>query len=110
MANSADKFTEDYDALRTAMKTVGLLPDSSNYAKFSTTVNNVNVNVAARIATQKPLYKIGETTYQDDIYQYQVWAEKNGTTLTSICGGGKGNLDVNGIKNAVTELLNKYKD
>lgn len=106
----ADSFTTDYNRLRDAMKEVGLLPDSSNYSKFSTTVNNVNVNVAARIATQKPLYKIGENTYNDDIYQYQVWAEKNGITVESICGGGKGDLDVGSITDAVNELLDKYKD
>jgi hypothetical protein len=106
----ADSFTNDYNSLRAVMKEIGLLPDSSNYSKFSTTVNNVNVNVAARIATQKPLYKIGEKTYNDDIYQYQVWAEKNGITIESICGGGKGNLDVDSITDAVNELLDKYKD
>lgn len=106
----ADSFTNDYNSLRAAMKKIGLLPDSSNYSKFSTTVNNVNVNVAVRIATQKPLYKIGEKTYNDDIYQYQVWAEKNGITIESICGGGKGDLDVSSITVAVNELLDKYKD
>lgn len=107
----ADSFTEDYDSLKTAMKELGLSPNSGNFSKFSTTVNNVNVNVAARIPTLKPLFRIGseENTYNDDFYQYQVWAEKNGNTITSISGGGTGPLDVKSIEKAVTEVLNKIK-
>lgn len=106
----ADSFTEDYESLKKAMSNLGLLPNSGNFSKFSATVNNVNVNVAARIATQKPLFRIGSSeVYEDKLYQYQVWAERNGNTLTSISGGGEGSLDVASIKSAVTEVLNKIK-
>lgn len=107
----ADSFTQDYDSLKTAMKKLGLSPNSGNFSKFSATVNNVNVNVATRIPTLKPLFRIGseENTYNDDFYQYQVWAEKNGNTITSISGGGTGKLDVTSIEKAVTEVINKIK-
>jgi len=106
----ADSFTEDYDNLKKAMKDLGLSPNSGNFSKFSTTVNNVNVHVAARIATQKPLFRIGSSeVYEDTFYQYQIWAEKNGNTLTSISGGGEGSLDVASIESAVAEVLDKIK-
>lgn len=107
----ADSFTQDYDSLKTAMKNLGLSPNSGNFSKFSATVNNVTVNVAARIPTLKPLFRIGseENTYNDDFYQYQVWAEKNGNTITSISGGGTGHLDVSSIEKAVTEVISKIR-
>ena len=113
-----DSFTQDYDSLRTAMKNLGLSPNSGNFSKFSATVNKVTENVAARIHTQKALFRIGskehdsvleENVYHDDFYQYQVWAEKNGNTITSISGGGTGHLDVSSIEKAVTEVINKIR-
>lgn len=107
-----DLFTLDYNSLKTAMKELGLLPNKGNFSKFSTTVCNVNVNVAAHIATQKPLFRIGSdsNTYSDDICQYQVWAERNGNTFISISGGCKGRLPVDDISNAVSDTINKIKN
>lgn len=120
MAVETDKFKEDYKKLKAAMDNLGFFVNTGNFAKFSKKVNGVDIYVSARIATQKPLYQIGskydasskkyvENVIIDDIFQYQVWAEKNGNTLTSISGGGKGSLDVASIKSACTEIENNIK-
>ena len=111
---ATDNFQEDYESLKTAMTALGFTASKSNFAKFSKRVKSTDIYVAAHIATQKALYQIGSTynvstgswdnVVTDDIYQYQIWAEKNGKTLASISGAGKGNLDVDSIKSACTEV------
>lgn len=100
----AKNSTDGYEALKTAMKDIGLLPDSGNLSKFSTTVNGITIRVAVHIPTGKVICKIGENEYTDDIYQYQVWAEKGNHTVYSISGGGKGEGYVSIISAAASEV------
>lgn len=101
-------FMSNYDSLKSKLEKDGFLPDNGNYAMFSKCVNGVKINVAAQIPTYTVVATFGDQCVHDDIYQYQVWAEKNGTTVASICSGGIGRLNVNGISSAVSELENKF--
>ena len=102
-------FTSNYNSLKTELTENGFLPDNGNYAMFSKYVNGVKINVAAQIPTYTVVATFGDQCVHDDIYQYQVWAEKNGKTVASICSGGTGQLNVIGINSAVNELENKFK-
>lgn len=102
-------FTSNYNSLKDSLTENGFLPDNGNYAMFSKCVNGVKINVAAQIPTYTVVATFGDQCVHDDIYQYQVWAEKNGKTVASICSGGTGQLNVEGIKSAVDELENKFK-
>ena len=114
---ATDNFKEDYESLSTAMTDLGFSTSSSNFAKFSKRVKSTDIYVAVHIATQKALYQIGSTydvstgewdnVVTDDIYQYQVWAEKNGNTFASISGAGKGSLDVDSIKAACSDVVDQ---
>lgn len=99
----------NYNSLKSKLENDGFLPDNGNYALFSKYVNGVKINVAAEIPTYTVVAQFGDKCIYDDIYQYQVWAEKNGTTVASICSGGEGNLDLESIRSAVTELEGKFK-
>ena len=102
-------FTSNYNSLKTELTKNDFLPDNGNYAMFSKYVNGVKINVAAQIPTYTVVATFGDQCVYDDIYQYQVWAEKNGTTVASICSGGIGSLNVDGIGAAVSELEEKFK-
>ena len=102
-------FMGNYDSLKTELTENGFLPDNGNYAMFSKCVNGVKINVAAQIPTYTVVATFGDKCVYDNIYQYQVWAEKNGTTVASICSGGMGKLNVEGISSAVDELENQFK-
>jgi hypothetical protein len=106
--NSSDTFMSNYDSLKKELTNNGFLPDNGNYAMFSKYVKGVKINVAAQIPTYTVVATFGDQCVYDDIYQYQVWAEKNGTTVASICSGGIGEFNVNDITSAVTELENKF--
>ena len=103
-------FTSNYNSLKDELTNNGFLPDNGNYAMFSKYVNGVKINVAAQIPTYTVVATFGDQCVHDDIYQYQVWVEKNGTTVASICSGGIGSLVVKDIKSAVTELEDKFKN
>jgi hypothetical protein len=102
-------FTINYDSLKTKLTEKGFLPDNGNYAMFSKCVNGVKINVAAQIPTYTVVATFGDQCVYDNIYQYQVWSEKNGTTVASICSGGIGEFSVKAIASTVTELENKFK-
>ena len=102
-------FMSNYDSLKNELIRNDFLPDNGNYAMFSKYVNGVKINVAAQIPTYTVVATFGDQCVHDDIYQYQVWAEKNGTTVASICKGGIGGLDVSDIQATATELENKFK-
>lgn len=107
--NDTNNFT-DYNSLKGKLEKDGFLPDNGNYALFSKYVNGVKINVAAGIPTYTVVAQFGDKCIYDNIYQYQVWAEKNGTTVASICSGGEGNLDVDSIQSAVKELEGKFNN
>lgn len=109
----AESFNKDYESLSSAMTSLGLVVSADNFTKFTKRINGVDINVAAYIPTQKLLFRIGtpdgkDNDYTDNMYQYQVWAEKKGATLSSVSGGGLGSLDVAGIKSAVNDMLRAY--
>jgi hypothetical protein len=101
-------FMTNYDSLKSKLEEDGFLPDNGNYAMFSKCVNGVKINVAAQIPTYTVVATFGDQCVYDNIYQYQVWAEKNGTTVASICSGGIGKFSVNDITSAVSELEKKF--
>ena len=103
-------FMNNYDSLKSTLKEKGFLPDNGNYAMFSKYVNGVKINVAAQIPTYTVVATFGDQCVHDDIYQYQVWAEKNGKTVASICSGGTGKFNVTGIKSAVKELEDMFNN
>lgn len=103
-------FTENYNSLKSTLEKDNFLPDNGNYALFSKYVSGVKINVAAGIPTYTVVAQFGDQRVYDDIYQYQVWAEKNGTTVASICSGGIGKLSVEDITTAVSELENKFNN
>ena len=106
--NKYGTFMSNYDSLKKELAKEDFLPDNGNYAMFSKYVNGVKINVAAQIPTYTVVATFGDQCVHDDIYQYQVWAEKNGKTVASICSGGTGQFNVKGIVSAVTELENKF--
>ena len=106
--NDYGTFMINYDSLKSELTKNDFLPDNGNYAMFSKYVNGVKINVAAQIPTYTVVATFGDQHVYDDIYQYQVWAEKNGTTVASICSGGIGRLNTNDIATAVEELENKF--
>ena len=106
--NDYGTFMINYDSLKSELTKNDFLPDNGNYAMFSKYVNGVKINVAAQIPTYTVVATFGDQCVHDDIYQYQVWAEKNGKTVASICSGGIGGLNINGIKSAVDELETKF--
>lgn len=110
------KFEDDYGNLKAKMADIGFIVNKGTLSKFSKNVNGVEIHVAAYIPSQKPLFKIGQNystedvTYIDEIFQYEVWAEKNGKTLASMSCGGKGMLDITGISKAANEMCSQFEN
>lgn len=101
MSNEAKTFEETYTSLKESLSSIGLSPCRNNKAKFFIQKNELVIYVATKIPTNKVICNIGDNEYKDNIYQYQVWIEKNGVTLSSVSGGGEGNLDEDAIVAAV---------
>ena len=101
MSNEVKTFEETYNSLKETLSLKGLSPCKNNKAKFFIQKNELVMYVATKIPTNKVICNIGDNEYKDNIYQYQVWVEKNGATLNSVSGGGEGDLDEGAIVAAV---------